>query len=181
MYPMNRINLIGQKFGRLLVIACEGYFNGQSRWRCQCECGEIKINGSSNLRQGRVKSCGCFNREFKAAGGPNKRHGMFGTPTYNTWGGMKGRCYNPKNHKFPDYGGRGITVCDRWLTSFENFFADMGLKPQGKTIDRMENNGNYEPSNCRWATPIQQVHNRRPTSTHFRCAVNGFYGTLPEI
>lgn len=176
---MKRINLVGSTFGRLTVVSLSGYHNGQARWLCRCECGNERINGSANLRNGRVVSCGCFSRE--RIGIAATRHGYFGTPTYNSWAGMKGRCNNPRNHKYPDYGGRGISVCERWMKSFENFLKDMGEKPFGKTIDRINNNGNYEPANCRWSTPKQQVDNRRPSKTIARFAINGFFGSIPEI
>lgn len=93
---------------------------------------------------------------------------MSGTPIYNSWNAMKQRCLNPNASKYRDYGARGITVCDRWLT-FENFYADMGVRPEGKTLDRIDNDGNYEPGNCRWATPAQQSQNQRPQKAR-RCA-----------
>jgi hypothetical protein len=90
------------------------------------------------------------------------RHGMFGTPTYRSWLHMKERCTNSRCHAYASYGGRGITVCERWSASFENFLADMGKRPDGKTLDRIDNDGNYEPSNCRWATASEQRRNQRP-------------------
>lgn len=95
------------------------------------------------------------------------RHGLTGSPTYNTWASMKQRCLNPNSPKYRLYGGRGITICDRWL-KFENFLADMGERPPGLTLDRIDNDGDYEPGNCRWATSTQQIANRRPQSPR-RC------------
>jgi hypothetical protein len=115
------------------------------------------------LSSSRGRSCGCLGREIHKAQGKvlNLIHGKANTPIYRLWKSMKNRCFNVNNKSYLDYGGRGITVCERWL-KFENFFADMGERPQGKSLDRINNNGGYEPSNCRWATSKQQVHNRRP-------------------
>lgn len=133
---------------------------GRWRWICRCDCGETREVFGSNLIRGLSQSCGCLTRErVKEA---NTTHGRRHTPEYETWAKIIARCENPKASVFAYYGGRGISVCERWRHSFENFFADMGLKPTPKhSIDRIDTNGNYEPSNCRWATHTEQMRNTR--------------------
>lgn len=174
--------LIGRTFGRLTVV---GDFMKGRKHHCECVCSCGKKTDkpvSGALLSGNTKSCGCLQKERLSKGwkhtlspaglkrqmdrvkaGSRRTHGMTKTPEYKVWEGIKTRCYNPNFKQFNDYGGRGIKVCDRWLNSFENFFEDMGEKPIGLSIDRFPNNdGNYEPRNCRWATAKQQRHNRRP-------------------
>ena len=166
---MRRIDISGQKFGRLTVL---GRAEGQCRWLCKCQCGNPTVTRSNNLRSGGTRSCGCLQREvarlvgmttFDANRGTKFVHGHSAkrSRTYQSWRMMRQRCNNPKADNYYYYGGRGITVCTRW-DSFENFLADMGERPDGLTLDRYPDfNGNYEAGNCRWVTSKQQAANRR--------------------
>lgn len=138
--------------------------NGHWVWNCKCECGNEKKIYATNLVRGLTKSCGCYRVEV--SGNTNLSHGHsrvgIRSSEYRSWCSALARCNNKKNRKYNDYGGRGIIVCDRWANSFENFFNDMGTKPSKKhSLDRIDVNGNYEPSNCRWATPKEQTRNKR--------------------
>jgi hypothetical protein len=162
------VDLTGQRFGRLLVERRSANRGTSAAWECACSCGARTTVTTGALRSGHTASCGCYSRERSAERLRSiaRTHGENGSPEWLAWAGMRARCGNPKNHAFSRYGGRGIRVCTRWLDSYENFLADMGRKPSAKhSLDRIDNDGNYEPGNCRWATAMEQRHNRRDSRT----------------
>lgn len=157
------IDLTGKTFGKLTVLERAGQNkNRNALWKCQCECGLIKITSGRLLRNGDSKSCGCLRLDSCIK--THTIHGMSKSPEFAIWAAMIQRCQNPKNIGYKDYGGRGITICERWLNSFENFFIDMGPKPEKHSIDRINNDRGYSPENCRWATCHEQRMNQRPKS-----------------
>ncbi len=162
------VDWTGQRFHDLTARARADIHDsgGSWKWIFDCQCGGEHIASPRHVRAGLIKGCSACH---KARAGPIRRahqttHGMCRSPIYYAWNTMKGRCSNPKSHKYPYYGARGIKVCDRWR-DFENFYADMGDRPEGLTLGRIDNDGDYEPSNCRWETYYQQTHNRRPNGT----------------
>lgn len=160
------IDLTGQRFGRLTVVTqAKALPSGRARWECRCDCGGSGAYQSDYLRNGRTRSCGCLRAEMVARRNRDEApHGKHGSGVYKTWRAMIGRCEHPGNASFVRYGARGITVCDRWRQSFPDFYADMGDRPEGRSLDRIDNDKGYEPGNCRWATTAEQMRNRRPRS-----------------
>lgn len=173
------VDLKGKQFGRLTVISQAGKNkNGHILWNCLCECGKEKICYGTNLKTGKSLSCRCLavektiERTLKHG---NRRGNGKTTREYETWCSMIGRCETETDTNFHNYGARGIKVCERWRHSFEIFLEDMGKRPSPKhSIDRIDVNGNYEPSNCQWATREEQIHNRRLLKTN-KTGVNGVY------
>jgi len=160
-YPIK--DMTGQRFGRLVAIKLFGIraLGGAKSavWECQCDCGTVVNVVGHYLRNGGTRSCGCLRRDLSSQ--RYSTHGMTGTPEHRTWASMRARCYSPICNGYKNYGGRGIKVCERWF-SFENFYIDVGPRPSSKhTIDRVDANGDYEPSNVVWSTMSEQNRNRR--------------------
>jgi len=157
--------MIGQIFGRLTVLEYAGTNKHRAkRYLCECVCGTRKVINGEELRNGRTVSCGCFNREIvsrthRGSGNFNFKHGGKGTPLYSTWRGIVGRCCDPKNISYPHYGAKGITVCPEWRSDF-GAFREWAIKAgwaEGLSIDRIDSNGNYSPSNCQWISRSENI------------------------
>lgn len=166
---MSKFNLIGQHFGRLSVVERIGYKHPNKKhvyWLCHCECGGVAEVSTSVLRNGESASCGCLHKEVARMGKNNLKHGCTRggkpIPEYSAWAHAKERCFNPKVRNYSSYGGRGITMCERWAKDFAAFSADMGPRPSPQhSLDRKDNDGDYEPDNCQWATRKHQNQNQR--------------------
>ena len=173
-------DLTGQRFGRLLVLnRYDRTKNFKYRWICQCDCGNVVVVLGPSMISRRQVSCGCHKNE--AARERCTKHGATSgnawSREYRAWHHMKQRCYNPQCKDYHNYGGRGISVCESWVNSFENFLSDMGQCPDGLTLDRKDSNGNYEPGNCRWATWTEQARNKRLTK---QITINGLTHCISE-
>lgn len=177
-----KISHIGVKFGNLLVVSkttIQTYGNGEYLYSCICDCGKIVLKSIGNLRSGATKSCGCMIRILISK--HKTRHGFAKdgqrSKVYRTWAQMRNRCSNPNNPSFKNYGGRGIRVCERW-NSFENFRDDMGIPEPHQSIERINNNLDYSPDNCRWATMADQMRNTRANRVF---TINGITGCATDL
>ena len=158
-----KLDLTGQKFSRLTALEPTRLAN-RTAWICMCDCGNRCTVDTGNLRAGYTKSCGCLCREKikerKTKHGCSRKGAE--TTEYRSWAAMKGRCLNPSNNRYENYTKLGVIICNRWLNSFENFLKDMGEKPSpSHSIERIDNDGNYDPGNCKWGTPLEQAANTR--------------------
>jgi hypothetical protein len=169
---MRKLDLSGRVFGQLTVLREDGHKGVRVAWLCRCACGNNTRSRTADLTAGKTLTCGCV-RDARI-GNAARKHGMTRTPTYISWLNMKQRATNAVHPRFRDYGARGIVICERWLDSFENFLADMGERPAGKSLDRIDNEGDYAPSNCRWATPTQQAANQRRSTRPRDCKSGQF-------
>jgi hypothetical protein len=170
-------DLTGQRFGRLVVIGQSGRRGSAITWECRCDCGGVNRNPTTrSLQVGRTTSCGCVARA--RIGALRRKHGMTATPEFASWSRLLRRCYSETNNRYARYGGRGIRVCDEWRGSFEAFLGDMGPRPSSAhSVERINNDGNYEPGNCRWATRLEQMQN---TSQNVYIDANGARLTIAE-
>jgi hypothetical protein len=178
-----KFDLTNEQFGRLTADSFAGNSkSGHAMWHCTCECGNKKVVRSSALRKLEVRSCGCLHKESarKTSLKYIRKHGHNGnirTKTYNTWRGMKERCDNPKAIRYKDYGGRGISYCERW-EDFMNFLEDMGERPEGLAIDRIDNDGGYSKENCKWSTYSENCKNKERKNV---CIESGLTNLTEDI
>lgn len=160
---MRALDITNNRYGRLTAICRAHYIGKGTRWKCKCDCGKEAIIALDSLRAGLTKSCGCIRIEIVRARSITHGNSVSGkiTKELRAWSHMKGRCLNPNDHRYKDYGARGIKICDKWINNFEEFLSDMGKCPPDHSIERRNVNGNYEPSNCYWATTHVQARTRR--------------------
>ena len=174
----NAMNLIGERFGRLVVIERAGTdASGHTAWKCKCDCGNEKIARGSHLKVGYIKSCGCL--VIDTLRDNSTKHGLEHTRIYRIWQGMRLRCYNEKSNRFHRYGGRGITICDEWKNNIQSFYdwaMSSGYR-EDLTIDRIDNDKGYSPENCRWVTIKEQMNH---TSKNRHMTINGVKKTIAE-
>ena len=177
--PPRVTDLSGKVFGRLKCLyPVERRSNGHTLYACECECGARVYATCSNMKSCHTQSCGCLQIEVTSIA--NRTHGKSQTKTYRRWCQMIQRCHKPYAQNYPAYGGRGIRVCDRWRYSFENFLADMGEAPEGKWIERQDNDGDYTPENCMWATPSEQGLNTRRAQAAQKVELDGVVRSLRQ-
>lgn len=171
---MKHVSIIGQRRGRLVVISefVDTKIH-KTMCNCKCDCGNRFSVRQNAIRSGNTSSCGCLRRDMMRASNRQMKHGKSFTRAYGSWSGAKSRCINKLGKYYERYGGRGIKMCKRWIKSFQNFYNDMGDRPNGKTLDRKNNNGPYNPKNCRWATYKEQANNRRKRKTVHLVSTSG--------
>lgn len=178
----NAKDISGFRFGRLIVMEVSHSYRPNRHsatklyWHCICDCGTRCVVHGASLRRGETQSCGCYMRDRCIE--TSTTHGLSYSTEFDIWNMMIQRCHNPRNQAFHNYGGRGISVCQDWRDSFEAFYSHVGPRPKGHSIDRIDNDGNYEPGNVRWATRSQQSQNRRKT---VHVIYNGENVTLQEL
>lgn len=181
MKQLNRVkDLTGMRFGRLVVLGIDDKGTRKTYWICQCDCGNVKSVRSDSLQNGSIRSCGCLHKEIAAKqANAIHKHKQSGTRLYKIWQGMKGRCNRPNDARYARYGGRGIKVCDEWLHDFSAFYewAQANGYKEDLTIDRIDNDGNYEPRNCRWVGVKEQSRNR---STNIDVRIGNSTRTITE-
>ena len=177
------IDLTDKRYNKFIVIKFHEFRNLKTFWMCKCDCGkEISVRADS-LKEGKIKSCGCWSFEKERYNPSFVLKEIYNikeaseSREYKTWKNIKERCYNKKCKHYHSYGGRDIKVCDKWIENFQAFYEDMGLKPKGKSLDRIDNNGDYSPENCRWATPKEQCNNKR---FNVHLTINGETKTITE-